>query len=225
MDILEHLVKDTVDFVRQGALIALGMVLVQQNEQMCPRAKQVRESFATIIADKREEALARIGATFAQGIIDCGGRNVTISLQNQSGFPDIPSIVGMALFTQFWQWFPLAHFLSLSFSPTPIIAINESLEPIKFSIKSNGKPSLYAYQPQTQPPQTETLQKVATAVLSTTLKTQSRKKKDVNAMDIVIFLKLIIRMNLFHPSLNPFLVYLPRSAKIRLKFLQIFRGY
>jgi 26S proteasome regulatory subunit N2 len=28
--------KDSVDYVRQGALIALGMILVQHNETSCP---------------------------------------------------------------------------------------------------------------------------------------------------------------------------------------------
>lgn len=72
MRILQPLTKDPVDFVRQGALVALGMVLVQQNETSCPEVATTRKLYETVIADKREDMLARIGAVLGQGIIDAG---------------------------------------------------------------------------------------------------------------------------------------------------------
>lgn len=45
----------------------------------------------------------------------------------------MPAIVGMAVFTQFWYWFPLTHFLSLAFTPTAIIGLNKDLK-VKISI-------------------------------------------------------------------------------------------
>ncbi|KAJ3305800.1 proteasome regulatory particle base subunit [Kappamyces sp. JEL0829] len=177
LDLLEPLAKDSVDFVRQGALIALGMVLVQQNEQSCPRSATTRKLYQTIIDNKREDALAKVGATLGQGIIDAGGRNVTISLQSRSGYANIPAIVGMALFTQFWYWFPLSHFLSLAFTPTGVIGLNKDLAAPAFSFVSNAKPSLFAYPPMTKPPTVEVIEKVTTAVLSTTAKSKARAKK------------------------------------------------
>ena len=41
---------------------------------------------------------------------------------------------------------------------------------------SNAKPSLYAYQPVTKPPTKEAVEKVKTAVLSTTAKATARAK-------------------------------------------------
>ena len=65
--------------------------------------------------------------------IEIGGRNVTISLQSRSGHLNMPAIVGMAVFTQFWYWFPLTHFLSLAFTPTAIIGLNKDLK-VKLSV-------------------------------------------------------------------------------------------
>jgi 26S proteasome regulatory subunit N2 len=176
IELLEPLAKDSVDFVRQGAMIALGMVLVQQNETH-PKANTVRELYKTVIEDRKQEALCRVGATLGQGIIDAGGRNVTISLQSRTGLPNISAIVGMALFTQFWYWFPLSHFLSLAFTPTCVIALNKDLDLPNFSFISNTKPSQFAYPPMTKPPTTEIIQKVTSAVLSTTVKSKARAKK------------------------------------------------
>jgi 26S proteasome regulatory subunit N2 len=187
LDILEPLAKDNVDYVRQGALIALGMVLIQQNAVSCPRSVEVRKLYGTVIADKRGDMLARIGAALGQGIIDAGGRNVTISLQSRSGYPNIPAIVGMAVFTQFWSWFPLSHFLSLAFTPTGVIALNKDLEPPTFRFMSNAKPVLFAYPPMTKPPTTEVIEKVAAAVLSTTAKSKARARKAGKEMEVVRF--------------------------------------
>ena len=33
--------------------------------------------------------------------------------------------VGVLMFLQFWYWYPLAHFLSLAFSPTMLIGLNK----------------------------------------------------------------------------------------------------
>ena len=64
--------------------------------------------------------MTKFGAALALGIIDAGGRNCTIGLQTQTGNLNMAGIVGMAVFTQYWYWFPFTHFLSLAFSPTSV---------------------------------------------------------------------------------------------------------
>jgi 26S proteasome regulatory subunit N2 len=118
IELLEPMTKDPVDFVRQGAYMALAMVLIQQTEAQSPKVREIRELFNKVVTDKREDPLARFGASLAQGIIDAGGRNMTISLATPAGTPDMKAIVGMVLFCQFWYWYPLAHFLGLTSSPT-----------------------------------------------------------------------------------------------------------
>ncbi|KAK4049515.1 proteasome regulatory particle base subunit [Microbotryomycetes sp. JL201] len=181
--LLEPLTKDPADFVRQGACISLAMILIQQNDSANPKAASTRKIYEKMIGDKHEDSMAKFGAALSQGLIDAGGRNVTISMQNKSGSSNMPAIVGMALFTQFWYWFPLAHMLSLAFTPTAIIGVNKDLQIPKFEFVSNARPSLYDYQPATKPPQKEAVAKVASAVLSTTAKATARAKAKEQAAD------------------------------------------
>ncbi|KZV92476.1 26S proteasome regulatory complex, non-ATPase subcomplex, Rpn2/Psmd1 subunit [Exidia glandulosa HHB12029] len=183
VEILEPMIKDPVDFVRQGALIALGMVLVQQSEASSPSMSSTRALYARIVGDKHEDPMARFGSALGQGLIDAGGRNVTISLSSRTGSTNMAAVVGMALFCQFWYWFPLAHCASLAFEPTGIIGLNEDLKVPKFEVVSNARPSLFAYPPPTKPPTKAAVEKVETAVLSTTAKAKARESRKKAAAD------------------------------------------
>ncbi|KAH9944140.1 D-isomer specific 2-hydroxyacid dehydrogenase [Epithele typhae] len=177
VDILEPMTRDSVDFVRQGALISLGMILVEQSEASSPSLASTRALFAKIVSDKHDDPMARFGAALGQGLIDAGGRNVTISLQSRAGSRNTAAIVGMVLFCQFWYWYPLAHCACLAFEPTGIIGLDENLKAPKFDFTSNAKPSLFAYPSAMKPPKKEAVAKVATAVLSTTAKAKAREKR------------------------------------------------
>ncbi|KKZ64345.1 26S proteasome regulatory subunit N2 [[Emmonsia] crescens] len=177
VDLLEPMLKDPTDFVRQGALIALAMVLVQQNETMNPKVGAIRKTMQKIIGDRHEDAMAKFGCALALGIIDAGGRNCTISLQTQTGNLNMPGIVGMVVFTQYWYWFPLSHFLSLSFTPTAVIGVDQKLEVPVFKFHSNTRPSLFDYPPEQQVKADEAPEKVKTAVLSTTAQAKRRAQR------------------------------------------------
>ena len=71
--------------------------------------------------------MAKFGAILAQGIIDAGGRNATISLQSRTGHTNMVAVVGFLVFLQFWFWYPLAHFISLALTPTAVIGLNVDL--------------------------------------------------------------------------------------------------
>lgn len=71
--------------------------------------------------------MAKFGAILAQGIIDAGGRNATISLQSRTGHTNMVAVVGLLVFLQFWFWYPLAHFISLALTPTAVIGLNVNL--------------------------------------------------------------------------------------------------
>ncbi|KAK9262293.1 armadillo-type protein [Lipomyces tetrasporus] len=178
IELLEPMLKDPTDFVRQGALISLAMIYIQQNEKTAPKVASVRKTFAKVISEKHEDAMAKFGAALAQGIIDAGGRNVTISLENrQTGTLNMKAIVGLAVFLQFWYWFPLTCFLSLSFTPTAIIGVRSDLKIPEFSFFCNAKPSKFDYPPKTEEQTSKVPEKVATAVLSTTARAKARAKK------------------------------------------------
>jgi 26S proteasome regulatory subunit N2 len=188
VEILEPLTKDSVDFVRQGALAALGMVLVQQSDAAGPAAPAARATFAKVLADKHEDPLARVGAALGAGLIDAGGRNARIGLLSGAGRARAQAVVGMALFAQFWYWYPLAHCAALAFEPTGIIGLTADLKAPAFAFTSNARPSLFAYPAPTKPTKKEAAPRVAAAVLSTTAKTKAREKKkaaEADAMDTV----------------------------------------
>ena len=128
LDLLEPMLKDSVDFVRQGVLIAMSMILIQQTEQSSAKVGSFRQTLDKCFSNRHEDALAKFGAALAQGILDAGGRNVTIGLQNSTGALNMEAIVGVALFTNFWYWYPLAHCLTLAFTPTALIGLNSELK-------------------------------------------------------------------------------------------------
>jgi 26S proteasome regulatory subunit N2 len=128
ISLLIPLASDPIDFVKQGALIALAMVLIQTSKAREPRVDVVRKLFEEKISDKHEDSMTKFGAVLGQGIIDAGGRNVTIALHSLAGHKNMSGMVGVALFTQFWYWYPLIHFISLAFTPTAIIALNKDLK-------------------------------------------------------------------------------------------------
>jgi len=184
IDILEPLASDSVDFVRQGALIGLSMVLIQATKQQEPKVEQIRKLIDEKITDKHEEQTAKFGAVLAAGILDAGGRNVTISLSSRSGHKNLSAIVGLAIFTQFWYWYPLTYFVSLAFTPTAFVGLSKDLKMPVFQFKSNVRPSVFAYPPKITPPSTAAPAKVQTAVLSTTRKKKKQDEKKKEAMDI-----------------------------------------
>ncbi|KAI9782546.1 MAG: proteasome regulatory particle base subunit [Peltula sp. TS41687] len=177
IDLLEPMLRDPTDFVRQGALISLAMVLIEQTEVVYPQVGTFRKTLQKIIGDKHEDAMAKFGCALALGIIDAGGRNCTIGLQTQTGNLNMAGVVGMAVFTQYWYWFPLTHFLSLSFTPTSIIALDHDLEIPTFKFQTASRASWYDYPPEQATKTDEAPEKVATAVLSTTMQAKRRARQ------------------------------------------------
>lgn len=172
------------------------MILIQHTDQTCAKTSFFRSLYSEVITNKHEDVMAKYGAILAQGIIDAGGRNVTVSLQSRTGHTNLQAVVGMLIFTQYWYWFPLAHCLSLAFTPTCVIALNSDLKMPKMEFKSSAKPSLYAYPPPTEEKKVEEREKVATAVLSIAARQKRREiadKKDDENMEVDEDVKEVIK--------------------------------
>ncbi|PON63744.1 26S proteasome regulatory complex, non-ATPase subcomplex, Rpn2/Psmd1 subunit [Parasponia andersonii] len=178
ISLLEPLTSDVVDFVRQGALIAMAMVMVQISEASDSRVGTFRRQLEKIILDKHEDTMSKMGAILASGILDAGGRNVTIRLLSKTKHDKITAVVGLAVFSQFWYWYPLIYFVSLAFSPTAFIGLNYDLKVPRFEFLSHAKPSLFEYPKPTTVPTTTSAVKLPTAVLSTSVKAKARAKKE-----------------------------------------------
>lgn len=172
------------------------MILIQHTDQTSSKTSFFRSLYSEVITNKHEDVMAKFGAILAQGIIDAGGRNVTVSLQSRTGHTNLQAVVGMLIFTQYWYWFPLAHCLSLAFTPTCVIALNSDLKMPKIEFKSSAKPSLYAYPAPLEEKKTEEREKVATAVLSIAARQKRREtidKRDEEKMDVDEDVKEVIK--------------------------------
>jgi 26S proteasome regulatory subunit N2 len=116
---------------------------------------------------------------------------MSVSLQTRSGQTDMSAVVGLLVFTQFWYWFPLSHFISLAFQPTALIGLNQELKMPKIEFLSAAPPSVFGYPPPMEEKKGDKKEKVEKAVLSTTSKKNRReadKKTDKaeEKMEVVI---------------------------------------
>ena len=74
----------------------------------------------------------------------------------------------MALFTQYWYWFPMVHFVNLAIHPYLMIGLDSNLKIVKnFNVLSKSKPSLFAYPKEVKLQEKSTETKTQANVLST----------------------------------------------------------
>lgn len=172
--LLEPMLTDAVDFVQQGALIATAMVMIEQTES---NLAPFRKRLINHIKDEREVTMTKMGAIMAQGIIDAGGRNVTVGLRAKSGYPRMTAVTAMLVFTQYWYWYPLSYFVSLTFVPTAFIGLDSKLKMPHCSVTSHCKPSQFAYPAPVTADDKKDKGKVVKAVLSTTAKAKAKAAK------------------------------------------------
>ncbi len=174
--LLEPMLNDMSDFVRQGALLGTALIYMQQGDSCNgKKSKAFREKLASIVGDKHQATLTNMGATLATGLIDAGGRNCSFDLGSKNGFTKMTSAVGAALWLQHWYWFPMMHMLSLAVTPTFTIALNKDFKyPKNFEITCNSKPSAFAYPKRLEEKKEETKKRVETVTLSTTAKNKAR---------------------------------------------------
>lgn len=167
---------DPTDFVRQGAILALSMVLVQQPGGVEPRAEEFRTYLSTKVADGKCDHCTKFGCILAQGIMDFGGRNATLALHHNK-HRNNRAVIGAFLFLQHWHWFPFAYMLSLAMQPTCIIGLNERLDMPEYSMKSNAPPSRFASAKPLTRKEIKAQEEKKVAVLSTTQRQADLKAK------------------------------------------------
>jgi len=59
------------------------MILVQYSEAWDPKVLEIRKLIEKYWTPQKQEVMSKTGAILAAGIIDAGGRNVTIGLQKK----------------------------------------------------------------------------------------------------------------------------------------------
>jgi len=172
--LLEPMLDDMTDYVRQGALIGTAMIYMQQSDS-ARKIRSFRERLSNIVRDKHQSTLTKMGAILSKGIIDAGGRNCSLVMGGRFGFTKMSSAIGMALWLQHWHWFPMMHMFSLALTPTFTIGLNKDLKfPKSFEVQCNSKPSAFAYPKKLEEKKEEKKKRVETVTLSTTAKNKAR---------------------------------------------------
>lgn len=175
--LLEPLLEDTEGYVRQGAFLGLSMVLQQVSEGRSKKVKELREKITSVLGGKHHPAMEKMGALLGAGVLDAGGRNVVIALRSRAGFVKMPAVLGMAMWLQHWYWYPLLHMLSLSMTPTALIAVNKDMKlPKGFQVKCDAPPAWFAYPDPLEEKKAEKKERVKTVELSTTAKAKAKAR-------------------------------------------------
>ncbi|KAL3597574.1 hypothetical protein D5086_009211 [Populus alba] len=97
ISLLEPLTSDAVDFVCQGAFIALEMVMVQMNGASDSRGATFRQQLENIILDKQKGYMSKMEAILASGILNAAFIGLEYDLKDK-GFEFLsnakPSLFG-----------------------------------------------------------------------------------------------------------------------------------
>lgn len=156
----------------------MAMVLMQQSEARIPKVKAFRAKLASVVSDKHQSTMTKMGAIMASGIMEAGGRNVTITMQSRAGFTKMSSVVGLAVWCQYWYWYPLMHFLPLAFTPTTHIGLNKDFKmPNNYEATCEARPSHFSYPKMLEEKKEEKKERVTTVTLSTTAKAKAREAR------------------------------------------------
>ncbi len=188
--IIQPLLTDNSYLVRQGALLASSLIYSQTTTTQDPKLGALKETLDKVINDKDEHILVRFGGILAQSITEVGGRNCILNLVSNSGNNKMGAIVGLALFTQYYYWFPMIHFIHLAVEPCILHAVDANLRPVSnYKLLSKAKPSVYGYPLEVKLQEKVVPVKQAAAVLSTHSRVKAKGKKTATmtslaAMDI-----------------------------------------
>lgn len=77
---------------------------------------------------------ARQAAPCSTTACTAGGRNVTVGVRSHSGYFRRTSVVALAVFSQYWYWYPLSYFITLALQPTALLGLNADLQMPKLQV-------------------------------------------------------------------------------------------
>ncbi len=177
-NILQPLLTDPNYLVRQAALLASSFIYSQTTPSQDSKLTVLKETIEKVVADKDEHTLVRFGGIIGQSIMEIGGRNCKLNLVSNTGNNRMGSIVGMALFTQYFYWFPMVHFIHLAVNPSILYSVDSNLKvDVKYKVQSNAKPSVYGYPKEVKLQEKVVAPKAQAAVLSTHARVKAKGRK------------------------------------------------
>ena len=175
---IQPLFGDPNYLVRQSALISSALIFSQTTLKQEPNINIFKDSLEKNLNGKDEHVLIRFGALLSKGLLELGGKNASISLVSNTGENKMSSIIGMCLFTQYYYWFPMIHFINLAFTPDFVVGLDKNLKiPKNYYKLSKAPPSLYGYPIEKEENKKEKEEKKEVAVLSTYNRVKAKERK------------------------------------------------
>jgi 26S proteasome regulatory subunit N2 len=124
-----------------------------------------------------QSKINRMGAIMATGIIDAGGRNARVQLLTSGGRLRKTTAVGLAMFVQYWYWYPLSYFFGVALTPSALIAVDpKELKTPRIELSCECRASLFKHPEPVAAPAATTAKRAAAAVLSTTARAAARAR-------------------------------------------------
>lgn len=127
-NILEALLYDSDDLVKQSAAIGVGFAMAQSNPTLSTNYKRIMDRLNYIIVNRGESQCVKIGASLGRGIAETSGRSAVFSLKNLGGQVITSRVAGAMMFLFSWYWYPLMPCVSLCHLPTPLFFFDQNLE-------------------------------------------------------------------------------------------------
>ena len=117
-----------------------------------------------------------MGCYFGLSLMQAGGGNCIFNLYSEAGKKQLRSIIGLYMFTFYWYWYPLVHFIGLSHEPTMLVGCTAELKvPKGFTFISKAPKSRFDYYK--TPVVKEEKDEKKVVILSRTLKAKARIEK------------------------------------------------
>jgi 26S proteasome regulatory subunit N2 len=175
--LIEKLIEDKVDYVRQAAGISLGLVSQLATKHLNPKLEEHRSLLQSKLTKKGETSIARMGYILGLSLMGAGGGNCCLQMLTESGDIQLKSVIGVFLFTQYWYWFPTFLGIGLALQPTYLIGSLKDLRiPTGFEFQVNSPKSNFDYY-KTKEEEKDKKKKTGPVILSMTKRAKARINK------------------------------------------------
>lgn len=126
--LLEAMLYDSDDLVKQSACIGTGFAMMQGNPSLISNYKRAMDRINYIIVSRVESSCGKIGAAMGRSIAEASGKASIFSIKNYSGQVLSTKVAGALMFLHSWYWYPCIPCLSLCLHPTPLYFFDENLD-------------------------------------------------------------------------------------------------
>uniref|UniRef100_A0A1I7TYH7 RPN2_C domain-containing protein n=1 Tax=Caenorhabditis tropicalis TaxID=1561998 RepID=A0A1I7TYH7_9PELO len=182
ISLLEPMMSDREGYVRAGAFMAIAMIMGQQSNHTCPKLNSFRMRLMEKMIEEAEDTLVKVGVFIAQGLLDIGGQNASISMHNSEGKSDMAANVGMMCFIHGWYWHSMYYFISLAAKPSSLIILTPDLKMPAITITCHAAFDKFKYPPGFRQREEMPTTEMAHSILS--IAVRNNKKEEQKAKQI-----------------------------------------